>query len=399
MTCFTHNHSSRPSSLLSLILNHPQWLLAVLLCIALGSCGHKATLSDYNEADYTPRYASLFEIKKAPGCESVLLDVRNPWQGANEVSEPLLILRGDEEAPDGFEGQVIRGEAKRIVCMSSSHVAMLDALGETDRVVGVSGLRFITNPQILERGDGVVDVGYEGNIDYEALVGLEPDLVLLYGVNGASTMETKLHQLGIPYAYVCDYLEENPLGKAEWMVAIAEIVGKRPLGERIYAEIPQAYDALCQVAEEAAEAEGRPSVMLNTPYGDMWYMPSQGSYIVKLLQDAGAQYIYNQHLGNQSQTIDMETAYLLASQSDYWLNVSAITSLADLRRQYPKFADTPPVVNGHVYNTTLRSTPGGGNDYWESGVVNPQLVLQDLIKIFHPSQLQDRPFTYYKPLE
>ena len=109
--------------------------------------------------------------------------------------------------------------------MSSTHIAMLDAIGETGRVVGVSGIDYISNPDIQARRDSVGDVGYEGNINYELLLSLDPDLVLLYGVNGASSMEGKLKELDIPFMYVGDYLEESPLGKAEWLVALSEVIG------------------------------------------------------------------------------------------------------------------------------------------------------------------------------
>ena len=138
-------------------------------------------------------------------------------------------------------GQVLGKDAERIICMSSTHIAMLDAIGETGRVVGVSGIDYISNPDIQARRDSVGDVGYEGNINYELLLSLDPDLVLLYGVNGASSMEGKLKELDIPFMYVGDYLEESPLGKAEWLVALSEVIGKRAEGEKVFAEIPVRY--------------------------------------------------------------------------------------------------------------------------------------------------------------
>ena len=110
---------------------------------------------------------------------------------------------------------------------------MLDAIGETGRVVGVSGIDYISNPDIQARRDSVGDVGYEGNINYELLLSLDPrPRVAFYGVNGASSMEGKLKELDIPFMYVGDYLEESPLGKAEWLVALSEVIGKRAEGEK-----------------------------------------------------------------------------------------------------------------------------------------------------------------------
>ena len=197
--------------------------LMVLLALAFAGCrGKSSQLADFNKQLYAPEYASGFKIERADGRQSVLVSVMNPWQGADSVTTRLFISRNGEPVPEGFDGQVLEGDAQRIVAMSSTHIAMLDAIGETARVVGVSGLDYISNPDIQARRDSIGDVGYEGNINYELLLSLDPDLVLLFGVNGASAMESKLKELGIPFMYVGDYLEESPLGKAEWLVALSE---------------------------------------------------------------------------------------------------------------------------------------------------------------------------------
>ena len=373
-------------------------LAVVALCaIVVAACGRKSvSLEDFDKPVYMLEYASGFDIQGADSKQSVLLTVTNPWQGADGIAVQLFIARDGETAPEGFDGQVLEGDADRIVAMSSTHIAMLDAIGEVDRVVGVSGIDYISNPDIQARRESIGDVGYEGNVNYELLLSLDPDLVLLYGVNGASGMEPKLRELGIPFMYVGDYLEESPLGKAEWMVALSEVVGCRSEGEKVFAEIPVRYNALKQrVAENALDA---PSVMLNMPYGDSWFMPSAGSYAVRLIEDAGGDYIYKKNTGNASTPVDMEEAYLLASAADLWLNVGMASTLGEVKAACPKFADTRCFRNGYVYNNNARTNAAGGNDYFESGVVHPELVLRDLIKIFHP-ELVEEDFVYYKRLK
>ncbi len=373
-------------------------LAVVALCaIVVAACGRKSvSLEDFDKPVYMLEYASGFDILSADGRQSVLVTVTNPWQGADSVTTRLFIARDGETAPEGFDGQVLEGDAARIVAMSSTHIAMLDAVGEVGRVVGVSGIDYISNPDVQARRESIGDVGYEGNVNYELLLSLDPDLVLLYGVNGASGMEPKLRELGIPFMYVGDYLEESPLGKAEWMVALSEVVGCRSEGEKVFAEIPVRYNALKQrVAENALDA---PSVMLNMPYGDSWFMPSAGSYAVRLIEDAGGDYIYKKNTGNASTPIDMEEAYLLASAADLWLNVGMASTLGEVKAACPKFADTRCFRNGYVYNNNACTNAAGGNDYFESAVVHPDLLLRDLVKIFHP-ELVEEPFVYYKRLK
>lgn len=361
------------------------------------SCASNTTGIDaYTETLYKPSYASGFEIVGAEGRQSTLLKVFNPWQGAENTETTLFIVRNGEKIPAGFTGQVVKAGARRIVCLSSTYVAMLDALGQVDRVVGVSGRNYISNKYVTTHPEAVADIGFDGNIDYELLLAQRPDLVLLFGVSGASGMESKLLEMGIPFCYIGEYLEESPLGKAEWLVAVAELAGEREAGETLFRAIPERYEAL---RERAAAAAGpQPKVMINTPYGDSWFMASTRSYLARLIADSGGDYIYRRNTSNRSLPIDLEEAYLLTAEADVWLNVGNIPTLGELRTRYPKFADVRCVRQGAVYNCDRRITPAGGNDYWESGVVRPDLVLRDLIRIFHP-ELVSEDFYYYRQVE
>ena len=371
--------------------------ILLILTLAATACHQKVnvTLQDFTLELYKPQYASGFEIIGAEGRESSILRIHNPWQGAEDITTNLFIARNGEPTPEGFDGQVIDGNIERVICMSSSHVAMFDAIEEVERVVGVSGKYFISNEYVCAN-DNVLDVGYDSEANYELIVALDPDIVLLYGITGASSIENKLRELQIPYAYIGEYLEEAPLGKTEWMVAIGEIVGQREKAEEIFQQIPVRYTLLKEAA--AAATSAKPKVMINTPYADSWVMASTSSYVARLIADAGGDYIYRKNTSNSSMPIDLEEAAQLSANADVWINVGSLTSLSDMRRQFPKFADTPCVVKGEVYNCDKRSEPGRGNDYWESGIVNPDIVLRDLIKIFHP-ELIDEEFVYYRQLK
>lgn len=368
-----------------------------LLCLLfLASCvsNKKTSLEAFNQDVYTPEYASGFKILGADNAQSTLIQVFNPWQGAKEVEMSYFVSRNGEQAPAGFTGPTIPAGAKRIVCMSSSYIAMLDALGQVDRIVAVSGINYVSNPYILAHKDSIKDMGPEMN--YELLLGLKPDVVLLYGIGDAQTAVTdKLKELAIPYMYVGEYLEESPLGKAEWMVALSELTDSREKGIEIFSEIPKRYQALKALT---ASVEQRPTVMFNTPWNDSWIMPSTKSYMAQLVNDAGADYIYKENTSNSSAPIGLETAYGLIQKADYWINVGMASSLDELKAVNPKFTDAKSVREKTAYNNNLRLTATGGNDYWESAVVRPDVVLRDLIHIFHPELASDSLY-YYRHLE
>ena len=388
--------------------------LIVILGLSSCGCASDANNSEISATDtvYAPLYASGFQIlqvnesSKGESADSaIILRSLNPWQGARDTERTLMITSGDF-MPDGFSGQILKGMPKRIVCMSSTQVAMLEELGVADRIVGVSGLQFISSDYIRKNKEKIVDVGYEGNIDYEKLVGASPDLVLLYGISGVNPMETKLKSLGIPFAYIGEYLEDSPLGKAEWMVAIGAITGKEKEAKSKFAAITERYFALKDSVGKIGAP--KPKVMLNMPYRDQWYVPSKGSYLVRLIEDAGGEYVVDKRYfpdlnisdnSNESVVIDLEHAVRMCDAADVWLNQgSGIEDKEGVRRQLPKLKDSAIFSKGKLFNNTLRQTPGGGNDFYEKGVLQPDVILSDLISIFYPESFTS-PLRYYKELK
>ncbi len=363
------------------------------------SCGRRNTAFEPGDPFYQPSHAEGFVIYEA-GENSRAIRITDPWQGASGVEQWVFVSRGGEDPPAYFDGTVLREPARRIVCMSSSYVAFISHLGAGDRIAGVSGAGFITDPLISERwmaGD-VADVGYENNLNFELIASLQPDLMLIYGVTDDGGQVTgKFREMGVPYVFVGDYLEESPLGKAEWIVPIAEMCGLFERGAQDFAVISGAYERL---KREAAGFRGRPQVMFNAPYRDTWYVPGDRSYMVRLVGDAGGEYVCRGVDSRDSRPINIEEAYAFMQRADYWLNTNHYATLAGLLADNPRFAVTPPVRLGHVFNNNARTTPTGGSDFWESGVVRPDAVLRDLIKILHPGESPaDSTLYYYKRLQ
>ena len=339
---------------------------------------------------YTPKYATSFSL----GTDSLsrtVLTITNPYQSDKPFEQKIYLLNDTDTAPAAAHS--LRIPAERISSLSSSHIAMLDAVGCADKVVGVSGIKFITNSSVRS---SAIEIGYDSALDFERIKAIGTDLILLYGLYGEdSATTTKLTQLGIPYIYIGDYIEPSPLAKAEWIVAISALCGKMSEGIEYFTALEQRYNAL---KAQAASYTSRPKVMLNTPYNDTWFMPPVRNYAVQLIADAGAEYIYPQNNSSESVAISLEQALLLASTADVWIHLGQISSLAQLKAENPKFASVPAVVNGRIYNNTKRTTPYGGSDFWESGTVNADIVLQDMIKLLHHNSPTDSLY-YYKRLE
>lgn len=355
-----------------------------------------SSLEDFRVEKFRPEFATGFRIDTSEEGESSLITISNPWQGA-DFEQQIFVARNHEKAPAGFRGQVIEAPIRSVVCMSSGYVAMFDALGQIDKVKGVSGINFITNAHVRNPLAGVVDVGYDANLDFERIVALRPDVVMMYGVAGENSLITsKLRELGIPYMYIGDYVEQSPLGKAEWMMVVAEITDCSAKADSLFGAVKRNYQALA--TRVAGHDVPRPKVMLNTPYRDIWFLPPADSYMARFIADAGGDAFTAEGNGNTSQPIDSEQAYLLASQAEVWLNVGGCTTLKELTAQNPRFAAMPAVRNHRVYNNNRTRTTSGGSDFWESGLVRPDLILHDLVSILHPEIGEAEGLIYYEQL-
>ncbi|MBP3425729.1 MAG: ABC transporter substrate-binding protein [Rikenellaceae bacterium] len=328
---------------------------------------------DFTEV-YSPKYARGFDVV-CRGTDT-LLRIFSPFQGQKQSAREFSL-----ETP-----------ARRIVCMSSSHVAYLDRLDAVERVVGVSGVRFLSTPRI-DRSK-VREVGYDSNLNYELITALRPDVVLLYGITGEnSSLSAKLDELGIRYAYLGEHAEVTPLGKSEWLVAMGYLCGLEEKAVAEFGAIAERYEQLRSVAAECVE---HPTVMLNAPYQDVWYVPSDDSYMVALVADAGGKYACAGDSSHMSRPIDIETAYTKVMEADVWLNTNQMRSLKELQTAHPRFADTPTVRRGRVYNNVARQNSAGGSDFWESGAVCADVVLSDMIEILHPELLEHELYYYLR---
>ena len=339
------------------------FLTLITLCFV--GCVTPTSQTNTDEILYTPTYAKGFELLKRG--DTITLITKNPWQGAQNINKLYQFTEPH----------------KSLVCMSSSHTAFLDALGLDSVVIAVSGPQYLYNKAHTSK----TDIGYDSNLSIETIAALKPSAMTVYDVSGAGTAQNeKLETLSVPIIYIADFLEQSPLGRAEWIVAFGALTGKFDEAKSLFSEIEANYNQM----KKAENNSKKIKVMLNTPYRDVWYAAGDSSYIVTLINDAGGDYIVKN--SSAGQAISLETAYRLIAEADIWLNPSAhIKSRKQLFEENPRFKQ----VKIPVFTNMRRTTPAGGSDFWESAVVRPDLVLNDLTKIFSNDTTN---LYYYKQL-
>lgn len=371
------------------------------LLLALFSCGNRAesrggSILEMN-ANYPPKYAEGFTIfNDSTGTK---IRVFNPWQGASNVSlEYKLVPRGDISKFSSNPG-AIPVPLERVVCMSSSHLAFIEALGMGQRIVGVSGAGFAFSSALRAMVDEgkIFEVGYDQGINYEQIARLNPDVIFCYGIGSESMAYLKkFSEMGMRIMFIGDYLESDPLGKAEWIKVLGCLFNCYGKADSIFSSIESSY---LKTKKQVERCSSKPTIFMNMPFRGVWYFPGNDSYMVKLVHDAGGSYVFENLKGSRSFPLGIEKAFEAGMGSDIWLNPGSASSLTDITSFDTRLAQLPPVVSGKVYNNNLRMSRGGGNDFWESGTIHPELILHDLISIFHPEIANDSLLVYYQKLE
>lgn len=328
-----------------------------------------------------------------------VVTVAAPWLGAEDSATYLLVQCGTP-APEGFDDAVtIEVPINSFVSMSTTYLPYLDTFGKLDTLVGVDSGSFAYNPTVQEMlaAGELVELGSGSTVNVEAALELDPD-VIMTSASGSADFDThpKLEEVGLTVVLNADYLDVTPLGRAEWGKFIAVFYNEEAQAEALFNDVVSEYEALTALTADLAE---RPTVFANTPYEGTWYMPGGQSYTAQLFDVAGADYLWGEDESTSTLFLDFETVFDRAADGDYWLNLGFVFSLADLEAADERFADFAAFQNGTVYNYDLRTNEFGGNDFFESAAANPQLVLADLIKIFHPDLLPDHELVYYRIVE
>ena len=319
--------------------------------------------------------------------------------GKTDTLHYLLVEQGVEPPADRPGIPVITTPVKQFAVESSVHVALADFAGVADRIVGLGDLQYVNSPVVREgiRTGKVKQTGIDNSINRELVISMRPGvLIAMTNPDAALGQYKAIIDAGIPVISDAEWLETTPLGRAEWAKLIGALVDKEDSVGKKFDSVERAY---LQLAAIGSHATVKPSVILNMPFKGVWYLPAGGNYMAQFLRDAGAGYQWMDSKGTTSLPLNFEAAAPVALKADYWLNPGDVDSKNDIRAKDSRFAAFQPFQKDAIYNFNKRVNDLHSNDYWESGIVNPQLVLADLIRILHPGLLPQDSLYYYKQLK
>ncbi len=368
--------------------------VCILIILAI-SCSTEEKQSENPEKK--GQYSENFRIHNKNGYK--LLEVSNPWQKADNINFQYILCSDPSSIPESSSAQVIEIPVQRVIVFSTTHVGYIQALDKDESIIGVSGKNYIYNKKLREKieSDKITDIGFVPSVDYEKIIDLNPDVVFIYGVESSvSGVVSRLNKSGITCVLIADYLEKHPLGKLEWLNFFSCFYKEELLAEKIVKEVSENYQRL---KEKTLDIKNKPKVLSGLPWKDTWYMPGGKSFAAQLIYDAGGRYIWKDDDNEDVIPLDLETAFMKGLNADVWINAGTASSVDHITGRDSRFAAFKSVKQKNIFNNNNRINNYGGNDYWESGVTNPDVILNDMIKIFHPGINEEHSFIYFKRLE
>lgn len=370
------------------------WLLITLLIAGCQSDSQQAAeTSATTKSANTVKYSKFFSIE--PQKDYTILTV-TPFEG-NELRYALYPKTLPQpNIPDNCQPIAIPIESAALYSTTYTH--LFELINCQNIIKGFAGTSYLYSQSLRQAvaAGNILELGSGNQPNVELLNQLKPDIVMLY--IGASDIDkfSLLQRTDIKVIINADFLEHTPLGKAEWIKVVGLLCNKSNEADSIFNQVEQNYQ---QLKLKVSQNIRKPTVFVNIPYNNTWYMPGGNSFMAHLLKDAGADYPWQEEAQTGSLPLSLEAAFSRIQTADYWINPGSMESLDMIRKTDTRFGLLKAVQTGKVFNNNKRQLSGGGNDYWESGSARPDLVLADLIAIFHPEIAPDHSFIYFQQLQ
>lgn len=264
----------------------------------------------------------------------------------------------------------------KIAVTSATHVGMLQALGHEQ--------------------DIVYNCGREMEVNTEAVIRSRAEYLLMTDYGHEMPGRKQLEAAGVQVIPMAEWREEDPLARAEWLRMVGAIVGEQQRADSLLNVVRREYIRLATMVREhtAQSSSPTPLVLSGQDYRGTWYVPTDHSYMGRLITDAGGRVAE----GSGSKAMTIEQVIREFGQAPIWIGVQART-YRELDAMDSKHAWFRARKEKKVYNWLQRVDKNGVSEFWISGVYRPDWILSDLIWAFHPELMPGYQTHYLAPLD
>ena len=296
----------------------------------------------------------------AMGDTATLVSLRNPWDTVRNMARYVLVERG-HAVPDSLPAGTIAitVPVERSVVYSGVHASLIDELGALGAINGMCDVGYVNDGaarNAIATGT-IADCGSSQSPNMERIVSLHPQIIILSPYE-KSDEAGRFSRTGISVVKAADYLEQTPLGRAEWMRFFGRLYGKGSEADSLFNTIEKDYESLRQ---KTARSEHRPAVLFDRIYSGVWDVPTARSVTGRLIEDAGGSNPFGKRRESGSAHFTAEEVLYNAQNANIWL----------VRYFEPLFED---------------------------GAFHPNLTLREMVRLLHP-EIDNTPTVYYKKIQ
>ncbi len=374
------------------ILKPVLYALSISVSIGINGCTSKAKETQKKEVptSKTIKYAKGFDIVTKNNKKELV--VHRAFQNSKESITYTVNETGSMEPGE------ISVPAQKIVVTSTTNITMLELLGSENTLVGFPHTKYISSEKTQARvaAGEIVDLGMEQDINTEKLMALQPDLVVGFSLQSANRLYENISKAKIPVLFNGDWLEETPLGRAEWIKFFGVLVGKEKEADSIFNAIEKNY---LQAKKAARQNSTYPKVISGSMFKDVWNVPAGNSFIATFFKDANLNYVWKDTNGTGSLQLSFESVLEEGKDAAYWINCGIYETKEQLVAANINYAEFEAFQQNKLYSIAKKRGKTGGLIFYELSPVRPDLVLQDFIKITNPTLLPDYKLTFFSKLE
>lgn len=360
-------------------------LLSLLLIIGLLACSSNEEVSiedsPAHHNSYSISYARGFSISQsAEGKRVNIYDLNN----SDKLIQTLLLVENSESD----DPSIIHLPIESVACNSTTHVSYFPKLGIEDRLIGTTWPELIMNPVIqskIERGE-IKEIGANGEINLEVALEMSPEVLMVYPFEDLNYDQYK--NAGLKLIFNTEYQEQHPLAKAEWLKFYGVLFGVEEKAEEVFSRIEKEY---LEYSEKVENKGDKPIVFSGSFLYGEWFAPGSASSTAQSIRDAGARYIF-EGSGEKNVQMDFELMLTKVQDADYYGKlVSEAIDMEGIISQESRLGDIPAIRNNKIFYCNTSEA-----DYFGDAIVEPEVILADLISIFHPGTLPEHENKYFQ---
>ena len=371
-----------------------KYLFLITISVLIFSCKKSENNSDLKVGN---------EIKHAKGLSIItkenysIVEVSTPWPNSKKKYSYILKKKNAVIPTEYKNIPQIQVPIKNIVLTSTTHIPSLEMLGEETKLIGFPNLNYISSEKVRALIDAgkVKELGSNQTLNTEVLIDLQPDIIMGYGLDNSNPTLDNLEKNGLKVILNGDWNEQSPLGKVEWIKLFGVLFGKEKQANDIFNNIEKTYNETLKLIKNTTK---KPTVFSGSLFEDKWYLPQGESWGAKFIANANGNYLWSETKGTGSLSLSFEKVYIKAKDADFWF-MDQYNSLAEIADANPHYAQFKAFKTKNIYSFGTKKGKTGGVIYYELAPNRPDLVLKDLVKIFHPELLPNYQLFFFEKLK